>query len=116
MAKNRIGLQKNFSKIFEGVWIPRKTRARGAFAAAAQDKELHKRKMERIISQMKCSKGFECCKSGFKNLCKVKKAADTGLIECSPENQQPCEFRYSFMDKSFCNCQLRCFIAENLHR
>ncbi len=116
MSKNRVGLQKKFSTIFEGVWIPKKTDARQTFAATTQGKKLQKEKIEQIISQMKCLKDFECYKSGFKNLCKVNILEDTGLVECSPENKKPCEFKSSFMGRTFCKCQLRCYIAENFHK
>ncbi len=116
MSKNRVGLQKKFSTIFEGVWIPKKTDARQAFVANTQGKKPQKEKIEQIISQMKCSKGFDCCKSGFKNLCKVIIIEDTGLVECSPENKEPCEFKSPFMGRTLCKCPLRCYIAENFHK
>jgi len=114
MAKNRVGLQKNFSVIFEDVWVPPKTRR--PFAAPAQKQQHHKSEIEHIISRMKCSKSFECYKSGFKNLCKTRIIEGTELIECLPENQQACEFRATFMEMAFCKCQLRCYIAKNLHK
>ena len=113
MAKDRVGLHKNCSAIFEGVWIPPKNHRR-PFAAPKQKQQVQKSKIEHIISQMKCSKGFECYKSEFKNLCKAREIAGTELVECSPENQQACEFRTTFMETAFCKCQLRCYIAKNL--
>lgn len=115
MAKNKVGLHKNFSAIFEGVWIPPKTHRR-PFAAPAQKQQTQKSEIEHIISQMKCSKGFECYKAGFKNLCRARIIAGTELIECSPENQQACEFKAAFMEMAFCKCKLRCYIAKNLHK
>ena len=115
MPKYKTGLQKEFSKIFEGVWIPRKTRLKQNPAAIEQEQQ-HKRQIEQIIGAMKCAKGFQCYKSGLTNLCKARLVADTGLVECSPENQQDCEFRTPFMDRTFCKCQLRCYIAKNLHK
>jgi len=115
MAKNRVGLQKNFSSIFNGVWIPQKTRRR-PFDAPVQEQQLQKSKIEHIINRMKCSKDFECYKSGFKNLCRVKIIEGAELIECSPENRRDCEFRVPFMNRAFCKCQLRYYIAKNLHR
>ncbi|MBN2137400.1 MAG: hypothetical protein JW720_06315 [Sedimentisphaerales bacterium] len=72
--------------------------------------------IRRIISNMKCSKGFECYKSGFKRLCKIRNVNDGKVIECSPENTFPCEFRFEFMSKRFCKCQLRHFIARTLKK
>jgi len=37
-----------------------------------QDLKEHKEKIEQIMSDMTCSKDFECYKSGFDNLCKAK--------------------------------------------
>jgi len=115
MPKYRVGLQKDFSEIFDGVWIPKRTREKKPTTAPGQ-KQQQQRQIENIIAAMKCAKDFQCCKSGFMNLCKAKLVADTGLVECSPENQQDCEFRISFMDRTFCKCQLRCYIAKNLHK
>ncbi len=115
MVKNRVGMQKNFSAIFEGVWIPPKT-ARRPFAAPVQRQQMQKNKIEQIISQMKCSRGFECYKSGFKNLCSARVVAGTELVECLPENQQDCEFKATFLEMTFCKCPLRCYITKNLHK
>ena len=65
---------------------------------------------------MTCSKGFECFKSGFENLCRVRIVGDGKVIECSPENRQSCEYRFGFMDKTFCKCRLRYYIAKNLNK
>jgi hypothetical protein len=192
--KKKFGLQKDFSTIFEGVWIPPKPRGKGDppsqdrpsgnqtpvpdrrnrpvetpksdeqeqptrarmidelnhdaenrsfpqqdYASdnaaldeqgAAVERPLPERRqdaeetdaanernqhIEKIISSMKCSKGFVCYKSNFKVLCKVKKAGEGKIIECSPENQGACEYRFSFMGKVFCKCPLRHYIAGNLN-
>ena len=52
MSKNRIGLQKNCSEIFEGVWIP--TRNRQKENITEQEKEQQQQKqIEEIIAAMK---------------------------------------------------------------
>ncbi len=115
--KQRAGLQKDFSAIFQGVWIPKKPRRRQAEEpAAAQEHERQINEIEQIISSMKCSKDFACFKSGFQNLCKIKVIGDGKIIECSPENDFPCEYRFSFMDRTFCKCELRYYIARNLNK
>jgi hypothetical protein len=115
MPKCRVGLQKEFSEIFDGVWIPKRTRPKKPPTAPEQKKQ-QEWQIKQIIAAMKCAKDFQCYKSGLTNLCKAKLVADTGLVECLPENQQACEFRASFMDRTFCKCQLRCYIAKNLHK
>jgi hypothetical protein len=127
MPKNRqrSGLQKDFSAIFQGVWIPKKTRAARPAQAqnppeqgrqTEQKQTEHIEQIEQIISSMTCSKGFECFKSGFKNLCKAKIVGDGKIIECSPENKRPCEYRFCFVDKSFCKCRLRYYVAMNFNK
>ncbi len=137
-GKKRIGLQKDFSIIFEGVWVPpkpHKEEARTEPAAREQghageaplsDDQDHApdtaisneqiREIERIMDSMKCLKGFICYKSGFEQLCKVKNVGEGGIIECSPENQGPCTYRFTFTGKIFCKCPLRHYIARNLNR
>lgn len=73
------------------------------------------REIERIMDSMKCSKGFICYTSGFKDLCKVKKVGEGKIIECSPENKDPCTYRFTFTGKIFCKCPLRHYIAKNLN-
>ena len=65
---------------------------------------------------MKCSKGFICCTSGFEDLCKVKNVGEGKIVECSPENQGPCTYRFTFTGKIFCKCPLRHYIARILKR
>ncbi len=116
MQKYRVGLQKDFSEIFDSVWIPKRTRTKKPTPALGQKQQQQQQQIKNIIAAMKCAKNFQCYKSGFMNLCKAKLVPDIGLVECSPENQQDCEFRTSFMDRTFCKCQLRCYIAKNLHK
>jgi hypothetical protein len=127
MSKNkqRSGLQKDFAGIFEGVWVPKKARAaRQAPKPASQQQEQagwtnpaeHVEQIEKIVASMTCSKGFECFKSGFENLCRANIVGNSQIIECAPENRQSCEYRFGFMDKSFCKCRLRYYIARNLNK
>lgn len=127
MPKNRqrSGLQKDFSAIFQGVWIPKKTRAARPAQApnppeqgrqTEQNQMEHIEQIKQIISSMTCSKGFDCFKSGFENLCKAKIVGGGKTIECSPENKRPCEYRFGFVDKSFCKCRLRYYVARNFNK
>ena len=115
MSKNRIGLQKNCSEIFEGVWIPSRNRQKENMTEQEKEQQQQKQ-IEEIIAAMKCSKDFLCYKSGFTDLCEVKVVAETGFVECLPGNEQACEFKRHLMDKTFCECRLRRYIANNLHK
>jgi len=116
MPKHRVGLQKDFSAIFDGVWIPKKIRVSRHAPAPASNAQEMKMQMEEIIRGMNCQKDFECIKSGFEKLCKAKIIGNGKLVECSPENQQACEFRFFFTDRSFCKCRLRYYIAKNFQK
>jgi hypothetical protein len=134
MSKNkqRSGLQKDFAAIFEGVWVPKKAsaarpaskpnppeqeqQAEQAEQADRTNQAEHIEQIEKIIASMTCSKGFECFKSGFENLCRVRIVGNGKVIECPPENRQSCEYRFGFMDKTFCKCRLRYYIARNLNK
>jgi len=112
--KRRSGLQKDFESIFQGVWIPKKPRrvqtpdtATPPEQPAPPPPNEHIEQIEQITKSMKCSKDFECYKSGFEKLCKIKNIGDGKVIECSPENRGQCEYRFRFMGKDLCKCQLR---------
>jgi len=115
--KQRVGLQKNFAAIFDGVWVPKKPNTKRPHdALTAQEYQQQTAEIEQIIGSMKCAKNFECFKSGFQTLCKVKNIGNGKIIECSPENHHSCEFRFSFTRKTFCKCPLRYYIAKNLNK
>lgn len=117
MRKRRAGLQKEFSVIFDGVWVPKRQRAKEFFdAPASEEQHQQTKQIEQIIGSMKCSKDFECFKSGFQKLCKVNVIGDGKVVECSPENRGKCEFRFSFLGNSLCKCELRYYIARNLNK
>lgn len=124
--KRRAGLQKDFDSIFQGVWIPKKPRRDHTPAAptppelpAQPHPNLDVEQIEQIVQitrSMKCSKDFDCYKSGFEKLCKIKNIGDGKVIECSPKNQGPCEYRFTFMGKDLCKCELRHYIARTFNK
>lgn len=75
-----------------------------------------KRQMEKIISGIKCQKDFECYKSEFENLTKVRNLKAQDLIECLGENSQSCDFALPFGEGYFCKCPLRAYIAKKLKK
>jgi hypothetical protein len=67
--------------------------------------------IEDIISRTLCPRKYECYRSDFEKLCKIKVVGTTGLIECSKQNRRLCRFGVPFGYKTFCNCQLRHYIS-----
>ena len=75
----------------------------------------HKKQIEEIMQRMECPKDFECYRSGFENICKVKTVVPGKLIECLDESRKGCVFGLSFGSSIFCQCPLRNYAAKNLH-
>jgi len=76
----------------------------------------HSREIEAIKSTLKCSKGFECERSGFENLCRAGLIGAGDLVECLSENAGRCDFALPFGDSHFCSCPLRVYIARHFYR
>jgi len=81
-------------------------------------KEEHKDRIEEILGQMQCPKGFKCAVSGFNDLCKAKDFGNEQYLECLERTTPPCPFAlvYDYMldETHFCKCPLRVYIAKNL--
>lgn len=73
----------------------------------------HARRIQDIMGEMQCPKDFECYKSGFEELCKVRIICNGQLIECLEEKAQPCKLGFCFGYGYFCDCLLRKYIARN---
>lgn len=73
----------------------------------------HDSKIQEIMREMQCPRDFECYKSGFENLSKVRIIGDNALIECLEEKAQTCNFGLSFGYGYMCRCPLRKYIAKN---
>lgn len=74
------------------------------------------RQIEEIIAQIKCEKDFQCCKSGFKEFCKVKDIGMPNAVQCLSRPSGDCEYSFAFGDGYFCRCPLRVYIAKNLKK
>ena len=119
MQKRRAGLQKDFSDIFDGVWIPKKPREE---ALQEDPKEIEDRvedetleQAKNIAERMKCDKDFQCVASGFSKLCEARLIGNGEMLECL-ENKQSCRFKVPFVNKAFCKCKLRFFIAKKMKK
>lgn len=74
----------------------------------------HKQEIERIISNLKCSKNFICHKSGLQQLCRARSIGIEGYIDCLEEEAEKCEFSLPFGEGYFCKCPVRIYIAQNI--
>ena len=71
-----------------------------------------KGQIEKIIMDMECPKDFECYKSGFAHIGKVKYAGIESFLECSEEKPEICRFSLPFGYAYLCECPLRNYIAK----
>ena len=76
----------------------------------------HKKEIERIIGQLKCSKDFECYKSGFEALCKAQDIGMVSYLHCLEEEPRNCLFIVTTPDTNYCECPLRVYIARKLKK
>jgi hypothetical protein len=74
----------------------------------------HAENIDKIKLSMKCPKAFECHKSDFSKLCKVRDLGLTGLVECLTDHQDECVFAIPFGFGHFCKCPLRVYLAKEL--
>lgn len=75
-----------------------------------------RQEMEKIASELNCSKDFVCYKSGLEKLCKARDFGMERYIDCLEENPEECEFSLPFGEGYFCRCVLRVYIAKNLQK
>ncbi len=74
------------------------------------------RRIEELIGQMQCPKGFKCAESGFEDLCKAKDFGLDNYLECLEDNPSVCSFALPFGNTHFCQCPLRVFLAKKLKK
>ena len=79
-------------------------------------KQTHRRQLEKLIGAMKCPKDFNCYKSEFKNLCKVKDFGLDQFLQCLEGNALHCKFSLPFGYSYFCQCPIRIYIAKKLNK
>jgi len=82
----------------------------------SKDFEKHKEEIEKIIDRIKCTKDFECYKSGFKNLRKARGIGLERYLECLEKEPRECEFAIPFGYTFLCQCPLRVYIAKKLKK
>ena len=80
----------------------------------------HRSKIEEIMEDMirngkKCTRDFECYRSSFEKLCKIKGVGAFDEIECKTEDTRCCGESFTAVSKHFCKCPLRKYISINFH-
>ncbi len=81
----------------------------------------YRNRIEEIIEGMrikgeKCTKDFECYRSSFEKLCKIKGVGTFDEIECKSEDTRCCGESFDAVSKHFCICPLRRYISINFHK
>jgi hypothetical protein len=73
--------------------------------------------VEEIMGQLFCTKDFQCCMSGLKDLCKAKSVEvgeDSHLI-CFQKKPRKCKFLNR--ERGYlCECPLRIYLAKKLKK
>ena len=77
-----------------------------------------KEEIEQIMAGMECAKDFECYKSGFEKLGRVKDGGLDNYVWCLEEKgkARDCGFSLWFGDGMLCKCPLRVYIAKKLKK
>lgn len=83
-------------------------------------KHVPKRRIQEIMSRIDCPEGFECCKSGFENLCPQEITEYDGPDDCrkaqrDQENDRPCTMKASSGKDHCCRCPLRIYVVTYLN-
>ena len=76
-----------------------------------------RKKINEILDQIKCPKGFTCAETGFKKLCKARNFGNEFYLECLEKTSPPCPFALVYdygTETRFCSCPLRVYLAKNL--
>jgi hypothetical protein len=73
------------------------------------------KKIAEIMKDLECPKGFECTKSGFKNIYKTKRVANE-YFTCIGTNSRICPHILPFGYSNFCTCPLFMCIANESYK
>ena len=80
------------------------------------DEETRK-KIDEIIGEMHCPKGFRCAESGLEHLCKAKNIGLEHYLECGEDDPSHCNFSLNFgAGGYYCQCPLRVYISSKLKK
>lgn len=79
-------------------------------------KALRIKEIQEIVGEMQCPKNFKCYKSGFKHLCRAKDFGIESFLECLESEPEECKFSFSVEGINYCQCPLRCYIAQKMKK
>jgi hypothetical protein len=80
-------------------------------------KEEDKKKINALLDQIECPKGFKCAESGFGRLCEARDFGDEKHLLCLEKKDPPCSFALIYdygHETRFCRCPLRVYLARNI--
>lgn len=72
----------------------------------------HREEIRRTMSEVRCRKEYDCCKSGLTQLCPMQVIGRCGLTECLAEDTAKCETLVCSGMGTSCRCPVRRCIAE----
>ncbi|MES0364102.1 MAG: hypothetical protein ABUK14_09155 [Desulfobacteria bacterium] len=76
----------------------------------------HRIALQEITRDLSCPKGFQCYKSGFQDLCKVRDVGMQTFVECHEQYSEDCTFSLSLYGWNYCRCPVRVYVVKNLKR
>jgi len=79
-------------------------------------KEEDKKKIEEIMSGLKCEKNYICANSQFELLCEAEDIGLDNYLSCLESDPQRCNFSLSFGDSYMCQCPIRVYLAKKLKK
>ena len=80
-------------------------------------REEDRKRIDELVDQMECPKGFKCAESGFESLCKARDFGNEHYIICLEKTYPACPFAIAYgfgHETRFCRCPLRVYLAQNL--
>jgi len=78
--------------------------------------EVHKRKIEKIVNEIRCPNDLKCYKSGFTNVSKVRYKRPELYLECLEKEPQKCKLSLHRGNRFFCQCPIRVYIFKALKK
>jgi hypothetical protein len=73
-------------------------------------------RIQELLGQLDCPKGFPCVESDFTELCKARDIGLESFLECREAEPNSCPFSLAFGEGHFCKCPLRHYLARGLGR
>ena len=78
--------------------------------------EENKKRIEELIAEVQCPKGFKCVDSNSEDFCKAKDCGLKNYVECIEHNPHACKFALRFGGRYYCCCPFRVYFAKGLKK